>query len=159
MELILETFDIPSLVRDVVTAVQALAEERANTLEVHTAGDLGTMRADRLKVRQSLFNLLDNACKFTERGRITLNVSREPLPADWITFRISDTGIGMTPVQMAQLFQPFTQIDGSTTRQYGGTGLGLAISQRFCQMMGGTITAKSALGQDQRLRSGCPQPL
>ena len=148
MELHLETFDISSLVRDVVTAVQALAEERANTLEVHTAGARGTMRADRIKVRQSRFNLLDNSCKFTERGRITLNVSREPrLPADWITFCISDTGIGMTPVQMAQLFQPFTQIDASTTRKYGGTGLGLAISQRFCQMMGGTITAKSALGQ------------
>jgi signal transduction histidine kinase len=107
------------------------------------------MRADLSKVRQSLFNLLSNACKFTERGRIILTVSRASdslLPADWITFRISDTGIGITPEQMAKLFQPFTQADASTTRQHGGAGLGLAIGQRFCQMMGGAITVESALG-------------
>jgi signal transduction histidine kinase len=104
------------------------------------------MRADLSKVRQSLFNLLSNACKFTERGRITLTVSRTSdslSSADWITFRISDTGIGITPEQMAKLFQPFTQADASATRQYGGAGLGLAITKRFCQMMGGDITVDS----------------
>jgi signal transduction histidine kinase len=75
---------------------------------------------------------------------ITLTVSREPLPlADGITFRASDAGIGITPEQMATLFQPFTQADASTTRQYGGVGLGLAISRRFCQLMGGDVTVES----------------
>jgi signal transduction histidine kinase len=148
MEFHLETFDIASMLSEVVNAIQPLAEEKANTLEVRCAGELGTMRADLTKVRQSLLNLLSNACKFTERGRITLTVSREPrLPADWITFRISDTGIGMTPEQMAKLFQPFTQADASTTRKYGGAGLGLAISQRFCQMMGGDVTVESEVGK------------
>jgi signal transduction histidine kinase len=150
MELHLETFDIASMLREVVTAIQASVEEKANTLEVRSASGLGTMRADLSKVRQSLFNLLSNACKFTERGRITLTVSRTSdslSSADWITFRISDTGIGITPEQMAKLFQPFTQADASTTRQYGGAGLGLAITKRFCQMMGGDITVDSEVGK------------
>jgi signal transduction histidine kinase len=148
MELHLEAFDISSMLREVVTAVQPLVEEKANTLEVRSAGDLGTMYADLAKVRQSLFNLLNNACKFTERGMITLTVGREPLLlAEWITFRVSDTGIGITPEQMAKLFQPFTQADTSTTRKYGGAGLGLAITRRFCQMMGGDVTVASEVGQ------------
>jgi signal transduction histidine kinase len=148
MDLHLEAFDISSMLREVVTAVQPLAEEKANTLEVRSAGDLGTMYADLAKVRQSLFNLLNNACKFTERGMITLTVSREPLLlADWITFRVSDTGIGITPEQMAKLFQPFTQADPSTTRKYGGVGLGLAITKQFCQLMGGDVTVESELGK------------
>jgi signal transduction histidine kinase len=148
MDLHLEAFDISSMLREVVTAVQPLAEEKANTLDVRSAGDLGTMYADLAKVRQSLFNLLNNACKFTERGMMTLTVSREPLLlADWITFRVSDTGIGITPEQMAKLFQPFTQADPSTTRKYGGVGLGLAITKQFCQLMGGDVTVESELGK------------
>jgi CheY-like chemotaxis protein len=123
-------------------------EKNANTLEVHCADDLGTMRADLTKVRQGLFNLLSNACKFTERGTITLGANREMVDGTaWIKFRVSDTGIGMTPEQMGKLFETFTQAEGSTTRKYGGTGLGLAISQKFCHMMGGDITVDSALGQ------------
>jgi signal transduction histidine kinase len=95
------------------------------------------MRADLIKVRQSLFNLLSNACKFTERGTITLAVSRDhKADGEWISARLQDTGIGMTPEQMVTLFQPFSQADASTTRQYGGMGLGLAISRHFCQLMG-----------------------
>jgi CheY-like chemotaxis protein len=77
-----------------------------------------------------------------------LEVTRELVNGlDWVTFRVSDTGIGMTPDQMSRLFQPFTQADASTTRQYGGTGLGLAITKRFCQMMGGDIAVESELGK------------
>jgi signal transduction histidine kinase len=67
--------------------------------------------------------------------------------AEWITFRVSDTGIGMTPAQMEKLFQAFSQAEASTTRQYGGTGLGLAITKRFCQMMGGDVTVESEVGK------------
>jgi len=148
MDLFLETFDVPSMLQEAVTMIQPLVEKNHNTLAAHCADNLGTMRADLTKVRQSLFNLLSNACKFTAQGTITLAVSRETVDgAAWVTFRVTDTGIGMTPEQMGRLFQAFAQADASTTRQYGGTGLGLAITRHFCQMMGGDITVESAPGQ------------
>jgi GAF domain-containing protein/CheY-like chemotaxis protein/anti-sigma regulatory factor (Ser/Thr protein kinase) len=148
MELFLEDFDVPTLVRDVIATVQPLVEKNANTFQVHCAPDLGTMHADLTKVRQALFNLLSNACKFTNRGRITLEVAKEAVNGNlWIRFRVTDTGIGMTPEQLGKLFQAFSQADASTTRQYGGTGLGLAISRKFCQMMGGDVAVESALGK------------
>jgi signal transduction histidine kinase len=148
MDLSLETFDLASMLDDVATTVRPLVEKNANTLVVSRSDELGTMRADLTKMRQSLFNLLSNASKFTQRGTISLEVTRRTVERqEWITFRVSDTGIGMTPEQMAQLFQPFAQADRSTTRQYGGTGLGLAITKRFCQMMGGDVTVESEVGQ------------
>ena len=147
MDLSLETFTIAMLVQEVLTTIQPLAEQNHNALVVHCADDLGTMRADLTRVRQSLLNLLSNACKFTEQGSITLEVTREAVDTTaWITFRVTDAGIGMTSEQMQKLFQPFVQADASATRAHGGAGLGLAISQRFCQMMGGTIAVESALG-------------
>jgi len=99
-------------------------------------------------VLQCLFNLLSNASKFTENGRITLDVSREDEEgAPWVLMRVTDTGIGMTEEQVAKLFEPFTQADRSTTRKFGGTGLGLAITRRFCRMMGGEVTAESEFGK------------
>jgi CheY-like chemotaxis protein len=148
MDLYVETFDLATMLRDVETTIQLLVEKNANTLVVSRSNYLGDMRADLTKVRQNLFNLLSNACKFTQQGTISLDVTREVADGlDWVTFRVSDTGIGMTSDQMAQLFQPFTQADASTTRQYGGTGLGLAITKHFCQMMGGDITVQSELGK------------
>jgi CheY-like chemotaxis protein len=148
MELFLEQFDVNTLVRDVVATVQPLVETNANTLQVDCSTDLGAMTADLTKVRQSLFNLLSNACKFTSNGTITLEVRRETInEGPWLSFRVRDTGIGMTPEQVAKLFQAFSQADASTTRQFGGTGLGLAISRQFCQMMGGDITVESAYGE------------
>src|SRR5262249_37899969 len=110
MDLFLETFDISTMLQDVVTTIQPLIEKNANTLVVHDASDLGTMRADLTKVRQGLFNVLSNACKFTARGTITLAVTRAMVDgAAWLIFRVSDTGIGMTPEQMGKLFQAFAQ--------------------------------------------------
>ena len=157
MDLYLETFDLATMLRDVETTIQLLVEKNANTLVVHWSDQLGDMRADLTKVRQNLFNLLSNACKFTQRGTISLDVTREVVDGlDWVTFCVSDTGIGMAPEQLARLFQPFTQADASTTRQYGGTGLGLAITKHFCQMMGGDITVESTLGQGSTFRIRLP---
>jgi signal transduction histidine kinase/DNA-binding response OmpR family regulator len=148
MDLFLETFEISTMIQDVVTTVSALVEKNANTLEVRCAADLGPMRADLTKVRQTLFNLLSNACKFTERGTVTLEVASDTVDGmAWITFRVTDTGIGLAPAQLGKLFQAFSQADASTTRKYGGTGLGLAITRHFCQMMGGDITVESTAGQ------------
>ncbi len=148
MDLFLETFDIATIVNDVVTTIQPLVAKNANTLVVKCPEDIGTMHADITKIRQNLFNLLSNASKFTEQGTITLTLSRHTDNGrGWITFQIADTGIGMTPEQMGKLFQAFTQADPSTTRQYGGTGLGLVITKKFCEMMGGNITLESEFGK------------
>jgi PAS domain S-box-containing protein len=144
MELVMETFDIPSLLHDVVITAQPLIERNENTLEVHHSDDLGAMYADRAKVRQILSNLLGNAAKFTEEGHITLTAREQD---GWVCFSVADTGIGIPPAQIPQLFQPFMQADASVTREYGGTGLGLAISQRFCQLMGGEVRVESEVGK------------
>src|SRR4029450_6003138 len=121
MDLYLETFDLADMIHDVETTVRPLVEKNANSLVVQCADNLGTMRADLTKVRQALFNLLSNACKFTKQGTVALEVRRQAEDgAEWITFRVSDTGIGMTPEQMARLFQVFSQAEVSTARQYGG---------------------------------------
>jgi CheY-like chemotaxis protein len=148
MELYLENFEIATLVNDVVATINPLVAKNSNNLKINCAENLGIMYADLTKVRQSLFNLLSNASKFTENGTITLTVSRQNIDEkDWIQFQVSDTGIGMTPEQMGRLFQAFTQADASTTRKYGGTGLGLAITKKFCQMMGGDIMVESLSGK------------
>lgn len=157
MSLYLETFDIRTLIDQVVITSQPMVEKKGNRLVVDCASELDTMHADLTKVRQVLMNLLSNAAKFTERGTITLEVSREEkskvtqfnerFNSSFIVFRVTDTGIGLTPEQLRRIFKAFTQADSSTTRKYGGTGLGLTISRHFCQMMGGKITAFSQAGK------------
>jgi signal transduction histidine kinase/CheY-like chemotaxis protein/ligand-binding sensor domain-containing protein len=144
MTLYLEEFDVAQVVRDVAATVQPLVAKNGNRLDLVCPPDAGKMRADLTKLRQVLFNLLSNACKFTKRGVIRLEVSGQP---STLHFIISDTGIGMTPEQMTRLFEAFHQADLSTTRKYGGTGLGLAISRAFCNKMGGELTAASEPGK------------
>ena len=160
MTLFVEEIDVASLVREVATTMQPLIEKNSNKLELDVAPNCGRIRADLPKIRQTLLNLLGNATKFTEGGQITFSVRRIKTKlssvdadstarnaTDRIQFSTKDTGIGMTPEQQAELFQPFSQTDASTTRKYGGTGLGLAISRRFCELMGGDISVTSAAGQ------------
>jgi PAS domain S-box-containing protein len=143
MQLYLESFDVAPLVEQVVTTVQPLVAKNENRLELRCAPGLGTMRSDVTRIRQVLLNLLSNACKFTDHGLITLDVTR--LGPD-VMFRVRDTGIGMTPEQLGRLFEAFAQAEASTAAKYGGTGLGLAISRRFCQLMGGDVDVASAVG-------------
>ena len=145
MDLFVETFEVGQLVRDVEAIVQPLVEKNGNTLVVACPDDIGTMQADLTKVRQALFNLLSNAAKFTDHGTISLTVQREP--DDWLTFAVSDTGIGMTEEQLGRLFEAFSQAEASTRSKYGGTGLGLAISRHFCRLMGGDLTVESVYGE------------
>ena len=148
MKLFLETFDVANLVEEVMATATPLVEKNGNRLEVHCTEDVGQIREDVTKVRQVLLNLLSNAAKFTEKGIVSLEVTREAdVTGSWVVFRIRDTGIGMTPEQTAKLFQAFTQADGSTMRKYGGTGLGLALSRKFCVMMGGDINVESEAGK------------
>ncbi len=148
MELYLESFDVAELVRDIAAVIQPLAGKNSNRLALDCPGGIGSMHADLTKVRQALFNLLSNACKFTEGGTVLLTVAREAGAAqEWMVFGVKDTGIGMTPEQLARLFEAFTQADAATTRRFGGTGLGLALSRRLCRMMGGDITVESESGR------------
>lgn len=147
IEMISEDFGVSAMLDEVSTMVLPLAQKNSNTLTVDCADDVEQMHADPTRVRQIVFNLLSNACKFTEDGSVTLSVCREALgDEDKILFSVADTGIGMSAEQMARLFHEFTQADASTTRKYGGTGLGLTISRRLSRLMGGDIVVESELG-------------
>jgi PAS domain S-box-containing protein len=148
MTLYLETFELRPMIDSVAATVTALAKKTGNVLVVNCADEVGAIHSDLTKVRQTLFNLLSNACKFTRNGTITLAALRDTDEAgDWIEFQVRDTGIGMTPDQQAKVFEAFTQADDSTTRNYGGTGLGLAITKSFCRLMGGDVTLTSEAGK------------
>jgi signal transduction histidine kinase len=147
LALAVQAFDLPELLDAVVAAVRPELEQNRNTLRLELAEAPGQMRSDPAKVRQILVNVLGNAAKFTQGGVVKFTVA--PVagadPAQ-IMFRIADTGIGLTPDEMHNLFQAFTQADASTTRKYGGAGLGLSISRRFCQLLGGDIGVESEKG-------------
>jgi signal transduction histidine kinase/DNA-binding response OmpR family regulator len=148
MDLFIETFSVPNMVDEVISAIQPLADKNGNRLIVRCDEATGSMTADMVKVKQCLLNLLGNACKFTENGQVTLEVDkREADSGKQIVFSVKDTGIGLTEEQIGKLFQSFTQADSSTKRKYGGTGLGLTISRNFCRMMGGDIEVSSVLGE------------
>jgi signal transduction histidine kinase len=117
------------------------------------------MRADLTKVRQTLFNLLSNACKFTEKGTVTLSARVETAAGSpgWIVFDVTDTGIGLTGEQIGRLFEAFSQADATTTRRYGGTGLGLALCRRLCRLMGGDVTVTSELGRGSTFTARLPR--
>jgi signal transduction histidine kinase/ActR/RegA family two-component response regulator len=147
MGLHLETFDVSQVVEEMVATLQPAAAKNANSIHVHQAENVRVMRADITKVRQILFNLLSNACKFTDHGTISVDVDQIKIEErDWIQFRVSDTGIGISAKQKENLFHEFAQADASIARKYGGTGLGLAITHRFVQLMKGQISVESEPG-------------
>jgi signal transduction histidine kinase len=145
MAIYLEVFDIFALIKDTVSTIQPIIQQKDNQLTLHISGQLGEINTDLTKVRQILFNLLGNAAKFTNHGEITLIAKREMMQdgKNWVIFSVIDQGIGMTQEQIDHLFQPFVQADSSTTRKFGGTGLGLAISKAFAKMLGGHISVSS----------------
>jgi len=148
MTLYLETADIESVIKYTASTIRPLAAQNKNELVLNCDPDIGSMRMDVTKVRQVLFNLLSNACKFTEKGTITLSARRIEMDnRDWIEFKVSDTGIGMTPEHMDHLFEAFSQADASITKKYGGTGLGLTLCKSFGELMGGEINVRSEPGK------------
>ena len=145
MGVFLETFDLEELLRGVESTVAPLVRKNVNTLEVIKAPSLGVMHSDATKVRQVLFNLIGNACKFTQDGVISLDVAPEldDDGAEWVNLSVSDTGIGMSPEQLAGIFDAFHQAEETTLRDFGGTGLGLTITRQFCEILGGSIRVES----------------
>ena len=147
MDIYLEDVEIVPLLEEVRSIIVPMTEKNANVLEYRLADNLGSMRTDRTKLKQSLLNLFSNGSKFTQNGRLTLNVQRFETDKPMVSFAVSDTGIGMTEEQLGRLFQAFNQADASTTKKYGGTGLGLAITRNFCQLLGGNVTVTSKPGE------------
>jgi len=148
VELHFEEFDIREMLDEVSTIGEPLAAKNSNKLIVRVPDNAGPMNSDLTRVRQILFNLLSNACKFTDCGTIELTVASELSDGrDYVAFKVRDSGIGMTPAQVTKVFEAFAQADSSTTRKYGGTGLGLAITRKFCDIMGGDIEVESEVGR------------
>jgi signal transduction histidine kinase len=152
-----QSIDVAAVLQDVSNAVQPLVRQQGNVLEIDCPEHARLAYADLPKFRQSVLNLVNNALKFTERGRVSVVVNKlRSGDREWTEVHVSDTGIGIGREHLGKLFQPFSQVDGSATRKYNGTGLGWAISKKFCQMMGGDITVESEPGRGSRFSIRVP---
>jgi signal transduction histidine kinase len=147
LELSPESVNLAPLIDEVIGTARQLAEQNKNRLVVEAPADLGTLYVDPMRLRQILLNLLSNACKFTKEGEVSLRARKTGNGRDMVELAVADTGIGMTPEQLAKLFQEFTQAEASTAKKYGGTGLGLAITRKLARMMGGDVTVTSEHGK------------
>jgi signal transduction histidine kinase len=147
LELSPEQVNLMPLIDEVIGTAQQLANQNQNRLIVEAEQDLDTLMVDPMRLRQILLNLLSNACKFTKQGDVTLRARRISNSGNWIELVVIDSGIGMTPEQLAKLFQEFSQAEASTAKKYGGTGLGLAITRKLARMMGGDVTVSSEHGK------------
>ncbi|MBF0295059.1 MAG: PAS domain S-box protein [Magnetococcales bacterium] len=144
IELVDETYSPRQVVEETARLMRIAAEQKGLALDVVIDTEIPeAITGDENRVRQVLINLLGNAVKFTQRGRITVRLAREPLQRDWLAFEVADTGIGIPLEQQGHIFKQFIQADSGISRRYGGTGLGLAISHRLVGLMGGTIRLRS----------------
>jgi len=142
-----ESIDLTRLIDEVIGTAGQLAEKNKNRLIVEARENVDGLKADPMRLKQILLNLLSNACKFTKEGEVALRVRKVADGRDWVELAIADTGIGLTAEQQVKLFQDFTQADSLTARRYGGTGLGLALSRKLARMMGGDVTVTSESGK------------
>jgi signal transduction histidine kinase/CheY-like chemotaxis protein len=148
MDMYLEDIDISKMIDDVASTVATLVQKNNNVLDLQVEENIGSMHADMTKIRQILFNFVSNAAKFTTDGKVSIAASTFKKDGEpFVHFAVSDTGIGIPEDKLASIFEEFTQVDSSTTRNYGGTGLGLALVKKFAQMMGGNAWAESAPGE------------
>lgn len=144
LEVACEPFDLRASIEKAASSVKLLAEKKALVLQVALAPEIGAWESDQRRIEQILINLLNNAIKFTEHGRITLTAE---IAGDSVRISIADTGIGIKPDDFQKLFQPFRQIDTGLARNHEGTGLGLAICRRLAELLGGEIFAESEWGR------------
>jgi GAF domain-containing protein len=160
LELNFQTVQLVPLIDEVVGTARQLADQNKNRLTPEIPDDLGSLNVDPMRLRQILFNLLSNACKFTKEGEVKLKARRFVDGRDWIEVAVVDSGIGMTPEQQVKLFEEFSQADATTAQRFGGTGLGLAITRKLARMMGGDVTVASEPGKGSvftvRLPDGVP---
>lgn len=161
IDLHIETFDFNSMVEEITTTCEVLAQNNNNKFNIKVEDSLPNIKGDMMRLKQILMNLLSNSFKFTNEGNVILDVAVEQKDdhgSKWITFKVTDTGIGMTEEQVSQLFQEFVQADSSTTKKFGGTGLGLAISKALAELMGGNIEVSSVFEQGTTFEVKLPLP-
>jgi signal transduction histidine kinase len=152
-------FNLRDCLEQVLATTRPLATKGGNEIQVELDDSLRLMWGDPTKLRQILFNLLSNACKFTADGKVRLRVGPEDRAGvSGVAFAVIDNGIGMAPDVLERIFAEFSQADASTTRHYGGTGLGLAITRRFCEALGGSIEVESAVGRGSTFSLWLPSP-
>ncbi|MBD3671771.1 MAG: response regulator [Gammaproteobacteria bacterium] len=157
MDVYVERFDINAMLNDVITTATPLVDKNQNQLIADIQPDMGLMQSDQIKVRQILLNLISNAAKFTNEGKITIRANTgSENSRNHVKIEISDTGIGMNEQQLNSLYSAFTQADSSTTRKYGGTGLGMAISKHFIDILKGDIEVESEYGEGTSFRLYLP---
>jgi PAS domain S-box-containing protein len=152
-------FEPQALLKDVLELYGYRAEEKHLALKLEGMHHLPErVIGDPLRIRQILLNLLDNALKFTEQGEIRLSVQSigSDSTREWFRFSVQDTGIGITPQVLGRIFEAFSQADGTTSRRYGGTGLGLTICRQLAELMGGTLTVSSQVGQGSTFNLDLP---
>jgi signal transduction histidine kinase len=157
MQLDLQMCDLAGLLNEVIAAAESAAAKRGSRLSYRFGPDLGNALCDAAKLRNVIAQLVDNAVKFTEKGSIEVIAERiQGSAGDELVVQIVDTGIGIAPDQISELFEKFTVVDDSSTSKYGGTGLGLALSQKLCKLMGGDIFVESELGKGSRFTVRMP---
>lgn len=148
MEVAADKFNLYDLIKNVEAILRPVVEKNNNQLKVMCPNDIGNMFSDETKIRQTLYNLISNAGKFTENGNVEVKISAPIIKGqEWICIAITDNGIGLLPEQTNKIFNAFTQADSTTTKKFGGTGLGLSISWQFCKMLGGDILLESQAGE------------
>lgn len=144
LELFFEPVAVGQLVREAVATLRGAADKKGLWIEALLPAELGTIAADRIRLKQVLYNLLSNAVKFTDHGGITVSAARED---GWLHVTVQDTGIGIAPEDQERIFEAFAQVSTREARRHEGTGLGLAVSARLVQAHGGRLEVDSALGQ------------
>jgi len=146
LSLNIETFYVDTFLLELISTVKPLIAKNNNEFITSGIHDRRLVKADEMKLKQILLNLLSNAAKFTKNGKISLSISTASKDnCHWIVFTISDTGIGIAADKISTIFEEFSQADATINKNYGGTGLGLTISKKFCEMMGGHISVESEL--------------
>lgn len=158
MQLNPELFEVEPFIQDITTTMQPLAGKNSNKIQF-LSGDIDHIHGDRGRIQQILYNIISNACKFTKNGLINISVTDDRRQRGYekrLLITVKDSGIGMTPEQIKNLFQPYRQANSETSGKYGGTGLGLNISQQLCKLMGGEISVASKLGDGTRLYISIP---
>jgi signal transduction histidine kinase len=144
-------------VREVAGMVEPLLRQHDNELVVRIRSPLGSMTGDPTRVRQSLHHLVSNAAKFTERGHVTIEATRETQGGrDWVVLLVKDDGAGMSDEQLRVALEAFQQVDSSATRKVGGTGLGLALTKQLCELMGGALEVDSRVGEGSTFKMRLP---
>jgi len=160
MEIHPERFDVSTLLDEITDTVNPLMQIHNNKLIVDTENDIASIYTDKKKLRQTLLNLLSNAAKFTHDGTITLRARSQNINmASWVEFSVVDTGVGVHEHRLQYLFEPFTYAETTEDKKFSSTGLGLAISKRFCEMLGGSIKARSEPGKGSEFTICLPAEL